>query len=284
MKTLFTLLILSALTLTAQAADYSLVLVTNATSVTLRLSAPSNEVQNATAIITLASTNRWPTNVVASGWTGSHWTFEENTGNTAADQLADYDLTVTNGGWLDGAYFRTALGGDAVTVSSIPYNTNKLTVMCWVYVAVAPSDGGYGMLFSPSGGTGEYAHDWGMYFNTVGSTTYLAAYMRGSAVNLQRAEFWPAPALTTWVHMAAVLDVSTTNGDIRLWYNGTEQTEPTVAADTKDDAENFATHGIRLFVKEGGTYQQQMGIADLRILPGDQSSQISTIYGLAYHP
>ena len=73
MKTLFPILLLSALT--AQAADYSFWLQTNATSVTLRLSAPSNEVQNATAIITLLNTNRWPTNVVTTtpeeGWVQS---------------------------------------------------------------------------------------------------------------------------------------------------------------------------------------------------------------------
>lgn len=128
MKTL-SILLLSALTLTAQAADYSLVLATNATSVTIRHTAPSNEVHTGTAVIQFASTNRWPTNAAPVVPTEEGWV-QSFTPGTVRNDFS---------GWLGKAFTNTeyrvithlgrySQGGDAGTnITVVLYEASPLT-------------------------------------------------------------------------------------------------------------------------------------------------------------
>lgn len=171
---------------------------------------------------------------LTSGLVG-HWTFDEGAGFTASDSSGNGRTgTIAGPGWswIPGK-FGSALhfaGTDQVTIPGLPQATDSYSVAAWTYFAsnevVGPTSIANVLNTEIPGG------GWALYGTLYpsGYTGYGFRYWVGPPQEYEMSP--PSPCncliLDAWVHLAAVLDATTSS--LSLYVNGTlEHTVPTTA-------------------------------------------------------
>ena len=151
----------------------------------------------------------------AGGGTDADWV----TGKSGSDYATDYNGTSHN----------SFTGTAPSTYTAITFGSDVLTVCGWVYFDATDSAR---ILWESStdwnGGSGRF-----VLFLVSG---VLRAGITDSG---QRAESYTPPSTGSWVHVTAVYDNSTTTGDVKLFFDGAEQTATALTTDTKTASNNF---------------------------------------------
>jgi len=157
----------------------------------------------------------------------------------------------------------------AATVSAVTYGTNKITVCFWLNRSTAVA-----VTSIVDSGTNPYdsAGKWSIGQN--GSS--FQVYMTSSGAQ-HRLETCTTTTEDTWVHVLVVLDATTANGDILVYFDGVSQST-SVDDNTKTGTSDFSANSVGVMGNLAGDALWTLGkIDDTRIYTGDRSADVVAI-------
>ena len=143
----------------------------------------------------------------------AHWTFDETSGATVADDSGSgHNGTLAGGTWLHDGRFGGALRltyGDTVTVNAFPQATQSWTVSLWTRVSQAQLQGNADNDDTSTILSTEtvFSGGWQVHLDSRSNYhRYDVAYWAGSTVNDYVVVFCDCIMPGRWVHLTAVFD------------------------------------------------------------------------------
>jgi hypothetical protein len=194
------------------------------------------------------------------------WKLNEGSGTSIADSSGNgYNATLTEGTWITG---KSGSGGAiefdgvndyAATTGSVTYGANVITVCAWVWEVSAPADE---FVYSSPGATfpffGRFASGVIQKGDLYSDNTYATGRIETSGTG----------ATGAWFHWAIVYDNTTSNGDIKIYHDGT-LVGTSVTLNTKSGTGNFAASTFYVGQFGTGAFFANFKIDDLRIYSGE---------------
>lgn len=174
-----------------------------------------------------------------------------------------------NGDWItrpgeSGALSLNGSSDYAQSASSVTYGTNVLTLSFWMY---APNSGTY-VLAESSAHVG--LND-GTFMVQAGGTLEIHIQNGG----LGRYSI-PPPLANSWVHMLIVLDSSSSSAVPKVYVNNKAQTVSTLS-NARTTTINYTAQTFNLGARDGSSLFYQNYLDDVRIYPGDLSTNTAVI-------
>jgi len=203
------------------------------------------------------------------------WKMNDGSGTTITADVGPNGTT--DGTWTTGpggtgtALSFNGSSQDASSNTTIAYGATAITVTFWLNLDT--TSGTQVILESSS----NYNSNNNCFILFCDAGTFEAGIQASAGY---RAETVTAPSTGTWVHIAAVYDnnASGGNGDIKLYFNGVEQTL-TVALNTKSTTGNFASQTLYVMARGASSLFTSGDMDDLRVYAGELSAaQILAIY------
>ena len=204
-------------------------------------------------------TNPGTSNLVA--WLG----MEEGSGNSVDDSTSNNnDFTLTNGSWVTGKVGNYAVRLDGTgdylsSDSALTIGSKICTVSFWMY-------------WTKVGAGEKYLYELGnRWWQTDGSITlkwdqantrFLVAMQDSTSGTKYLEVAFPEPSDGQWVYVTVVYNgtANSNAGEIKLYYDGTEQSSSSVLTNNKDQASNFTSS--TLFIGANSTGSEEI-TADL---------------------
>lgn len=203
--------------------------------------------------------------------------FDDNSG--AGGAITDssgngnhFSLGTGDGTWVtgkSGSGYALSFDGTNDSASSdapINFGTDVITVLAWVKWDTFANDNGLLMELSADSNTND-----GTFIinpNASVAADFEGGLQDGVTGSRFRSEYATRPTAGSWKHYAFVLDNSTTTGDVKIFFDGIEQST-TIRLDAKDKTGNFLTDTLYLFSRAGTTLFGGGDIDDLRIYAGE---------------
>jgi len=201
------------------------------------------------------------------------WKLNEGSGTSiTGDATNGGDDGVTDAAWLTGksggGYCADFNGTsqDAASSAAITYGTNKITVCFWAYF---DSTSGTTILLESSANWNSNNNSWICYLDSG----RINAGVRDSA---GRVEYVTAPSTGAWVHIALLLDNSTTTGNVDIYYDGVSQST-TVSTNSKTSIQTFSAYTLYAAARARASLWSNFRMDDLRIYSGDKTAFIAAI-------
>lgn len=171
------------------------------------------------------------------------------------------------------------------TASAVTFGTNIITVSFWANFANTTDANQLLIELSANYNNTDNAFLFNWSANnpsTCDSNSFSASIQSSSTINLYRVECLAAqPSTGVWHHYSVVYDNSTSNGDVKLYVDGSEQSL-NIETNTKDQSGNFAADTIYFFDRAcagGGSLDAVVKMDEVYIHSGELSAtEVSLLY------
>ncbi len=198
--------------------------------------------------------------------------FDEGSGTSVNDESVNNNDATLSGGvsWVTGkSGTGAALSFDGTddylsSGSAITYGANVLTVCAWVK-ATWPGGGTTYRIWNSS--SASQISGTANLFHMFADFATLQSYLTGDTFTARRRDDTPDPSDGTWVHIAAVYDNSTADGEITIYYDGVAQTAD-VYSTTKTGTSSFSAQILYIASLGGSSQFAAIQMDDFRIYSG----------------
>ncbi len=210
------------------------------------------------------------------GW----FKLNEGSGTAPANSVTGGSNAVTSATWVTGksgsgsalSFNGTSSDG---SVTNVAFNTNLITICSWLFFNVTNVQQ---CLWESNTNVNFGYRDFRLLLTSPGQLS-CTLHGYGDGLNF-RVETCTAPNTNAWVHIATVLDNSTTNGNVKFYFNGIIQTDA-VGTDTKNMTGNWTTTNLFFGARSPMLVTRNFlngKMDDIRIYSGELSaSQIQAV-------